>query len=121
MLLKASQLGVEWRAPPLAELPPALPPRPAALDAVLWSLKLRWWASRQDRIDGPRPAIRLFVLFHDPERTPALPHSIGLDKGQIGVIHAFASPAQKGQNAVVIAHEMLLNTPGWCSYRIKLP
>ena len=94
-------------APPLAAAPP-LPPRQAgALDAVLWSLHLRWWAWRHDRIAGPKPQIRLFVLFHDPERTPRLPHSTGLSKGQIGVIHAFASRPQRRQNAVVITHELL--------------
>jgi hypothetical protein len=93
--------------PALAEQPP-LPPREAGIvGAIVWSLKLRWWASRHDRIDGPAPAIRLFVLYHDPARTPALPHSTGLDKGRIGVIHAFANRLQRRQNAVVIAHEML--------------
>lgn len=94
-------------APPLAEKPP-MPPRPAtALDANLWSLKLRWWASRHDAIAGPKPAVRLFVLFHDPDLTPAVPHSVGLDKGQVGIIHVYASRQQRRQNAVVIAHEML--------------
>lgn len=94
-------------APPLAETPP-LPPRPAsALDAILWSLKLRWWAAQHDQISGPKPHIRLFVLFHDPERNGAVPHSTGLSKGQIGVIHAYASRQQRRQNNVVIAHEML--------------
>ena len=68
---------------------------------------MRWWASQHDRIDGPKPHIRLFVLFHDPERTNHLPHSTGLSKGRIGVIHAFASRQQRRQNAVVITHEML--------------
>ena len=94
-------------APALRELPP-LPPRPAStFDTLLWSLKLRWWASQHDRIDGPKPHVRLFVLFHDPARHGALPHSTGLEKGQIGLIHAFASRQQRGQNNVVIAHELL--------------
>jgi hypothetical protein len=94
-------------APPLAETPP-LPPRPAsALDAILWSLKLRWWASQHDQISGPKPHIRLFVLFHDPERNGTVPHSTGLSKGQVGIIHAYASRQQRRQNNVVIAHEML--------------
>jgi hypothetical protein len=95
------------RGPTPAAMPPLPPPRPGLIDAVAWSLKLRWWASRHDRIDGPTPAIRLFVLYHDPARTPTLPHSTGLAKGRIGVIHAFASPLQRRQNAVVIAHELL--------------
>lgn len=94
-------------APRLAERPP-LPPRQAGmLDAILWSLHFRWWAARHDAIAGPRPAVRLFVLYHDPARTNPLPHSTGLAKGQVALIHAFASPDQRGQNAVVIAHELL--------------
>ncbi|NTV72425.1 MAG: type II toxin-antitoxin system VapC family toxin [Azonexaceae bacterium] len=94
-------------APPLAEMPPLRPSQPGALDAMLWSLKLRWWASQHDKIDGPKPHVRLFVLFHDPDLKSSVPHSTGLSKGQIGVIHAYASRLQRRQNAVVIAHEML--------------
>jgi len=94
-------------APPLAAAPPLPPSQASTLDAVLWSMHLRWWAWQHDRIDGPKPHIRLFVLFHDPEHTSHLPHSTGLAKGQIGVIHAFASRPQRRQNAVVIAHELL--------------
>lgn len=94
-------------APPLSETPP-LPPHPAsALDVLWWSLKFRWWASQHDRISGPKPDIRLFVLFHDPERNGSVPHSTGLSKGQIGLIHAYASRLQRRQNNIVIAHEML--------------
>jgi len=94
-------------APVLAERPPLPPPRASALEAIVWSLKLRWWAWRHDDIAGPRPHIRLFVLFHDPGREGLLPHSTGLSKGQIGLIHAFASRQQRRQNNVVIAHELL--------------
>ncbi|HSG21783.1 MAG TPA: hypothetical protein VLA64_02360 [Azonexus sp.] len=92
---------------PVNEQPPSLASQPSTLDAILWSLKLRWWAAQHDRIDGPKPQVRLFVLFHDPARKAAVPHSTGLSKGQLGVIHAFASRRQHRQNAVVIAHELL--------------
>ncbi|MBS1139109.1 MAG: hypothetical protein H6R13_562 [Proteobacteria bacterium] len=94
-------------APPIAEQPPVAPRQPSALDAILWSLKFRWWASQHDQITGPKPHIRLFVLFHDPERNSVVPHSTGLSKGQIGIIHAYASRQQRRQNNVVIAHELL--------------
>lgn len=94
-------------APSVRDMPPLPPLATGALDAIFWSLKMRWWASRHDQIDGPAPDVRLFVLFHDPGRTSTLPHSTGLDKGQIGVIHAFAGRLQRRQNAVVIAHELL--------------
>lgn len=94
-------------APPVKEQPPSPVSQRSTLDTILWSLKLRWWAAQHDRIDGPKPQVRLFVLFHDPERKAAVPHSTGLSKGQLGVIHAFASRRQHRQNAVVIAHELL--------------
>lgn len=93
--------------PVVDEKPPLAPPRPGAFEAIVWSLKLRWWASQHDRISGPKPQVRLFVLFHDPDRNSALPHSTGLSKGQLGVIHAYASRQQRRQNNVVITHELL--------------
>lgn len=94
-------------APPLAEQPPMPTSWGSALATVWWSLKLRWWASQHDAIAGPKPNVRLFVLFHDPAQASRLPHSTGLDKGQIGLIHAFAARGQRRQNLVVIAHELL--------------
>lgn len=94
-------------APPLREAPPLPPTNRSQLDIALWSLKFRWWASQHDAIAGPKPQVRLFILFHDPARTPQPPHSTGLDKGQIGIVHAFAHRMQRRQNNIVIAHEML--------------
>ncbi|MDR3159473.1 MAG: hypothetical protein LBU11_10850 [Zoogloeaceae bacterium] len=90
-------------------LPPNLPDAPNTLDIMLWSLKLRWWAYRQGDDANIKPHIQLFVLFHDAKRHAnlSLPHSFGMKKGKIGVIHAFASAEQAGQNAVIIAHELL--------------
>ncbi len=94
-------------APPLTQRPPPPPRNPSALEAILWSLQMRWWAWRHDAIAGPKPAIRLFVLFHDPEHNPMLSHSVGLTQGMLGVINAFASQEMAGSNAVIIAHELL--------------
>jgi hypothetical protein len=49
----------------------------------------------------------MFVLFHDPALTSTVPHSLGLTKGLIGVVYAFAAPEMNGENNVVIAHELL--------------
>jgi hypothetical protein len=98
------RLGAEIKS-----LPPALPDAPNTLDVMFWSLKLRWWAYRHGDDKNIKPHIQLFVLFHDAKRHPgaSLPHSIGMQKGKIGVIHVFASKEQIGQNAVIIAHELL--------------
>lgn len=88
-------------------LPPAPPRGGNALQVAWWSLQLRYWAWRNDQNHRPAPQVKLYVVFHDPLKQVAVPHSLGLEKGQIGVVHAFASPAQAAQNNLVIAHELL--------------
>jgi hypothetical protein len=92
----------------VAESPPALDSKSNVLQRVLGSLRLRWWAWRagtaQQRVP---PDIRIFVLYHDPGLSSAVPHSLGLQKGLLGVVHAFASGDMAGANNIVIAHEFL--------------
>jgi hypothetical protein len=94
--------------PALAAPPPVAPVQAGPFATVWWSLRMRWYAWRSGSLAGrPTPHVRVFVLFHDPALNPELPHSIGLRKGQIGLVHAFASDALSGTNAIVIAHEVL--------------
>lgn len=91
-----------------SELPPAPPRDRNMLKVIWWSLKLRYWAARQDTgIEGPDPDIRVFVVYHDPETTGRVAHSLGLEKGLIGVVNAWAGPRETSGNNVVIAHELL--------------
>ena len=60
----------------------------------------------------------MFVLYHDPALTPTVPHSLGLAKGLIGVVYAFAAPQMNGSNNVVIAHELLHTVGATDKYRI---
>jgi hypothetical protein len=87
------------------------PPQRAAdagmLSTALWSLKLRYWAWHESGHAGEPEDIRVFVLYHDPALTPSVPHSLGLTKGLIGVVYAFAAPQMNGENDVVLSHEML--------------
>jgi hypothetical protein len=87
-------------------LPPSPPPRASRLSIALWSLKLRYWVSRNN--DYPYPhSVQMFVLYFDPARSPTLAHSLGLQKGLIGVVNVFAVKSMKQQNHVIIAHELL--------------
>src|SRR5580704_4048343 len=87
--------------------PPQRAPTAGVLATAWWSLKLRYWAWRvSGRVNEPED-IRLFVLYHDPALTPQVPHSLGLTKGLIGVVYAFATSEMDGENSVVIAHELL--------------
>lgn len=94
--------------PELRQKPPAPPRDGSVLKTVAWSLKLRWWVYRQSGEWLPQPGrIKLFLLFHAPQDGTALEHSLGLQKGLIGVVHVFSDPEQAGQNNIVIAHELL--------------
>lgn len=94
--------------PELRRQPPAPPRDGSVLKVMWWSLKLRWWVYRQSGEWLPQPGrIKLFLLYHAPQDGVALEHSLGLQKGLIGVVHVFADPEQAGQNKIVIAHELL--------------
>lgn len=89
----------------LRELPPGLPGDAGRLSVMLWSLKMRYWTWRQE--GPPGSEIKLFLLYHDPQRSRVLPHSIGMQKGLFGIVHVFADRTMAGSNDVVIAHELL--------------
>ena len=94
-------------APAVSERPPPPPTSANPLSVGFWSLKMRYWAWKHgDHGTGPGQ-IRMFVLYHDPALNPRLAHSLGLEKGLIGVVNAFASADMDGRNAVVVAHELL--------------
>ena len=91
----------------LHDRPPLRAPTDGVLATAWWSLRLRYWAWRASGHVNEPEDIRLFVLYHDPALTPEVPHSLGLTKGLIGVVYAFAAPEMDGENNVVIAHELL--------------
>lgn len=87
--------------------PPPVPASANPLSAIAWSLRMRWWAWRQTPASSPVPDVKLFLMYHPPDYAGALPHSIGLEKGRLGLVHLFAARGQQAQNEVVIAHEAL--------------
>lgn len=94
--------------PAQRELPPMIEPGASVPSIMFWSLRLRYYAWRVMRkLPGPTPDISIFVLFHDPQRSSSLQHSLGLQKGLVGVVNAFADREMRGSNAVIIAHELL--------------
>lgn len=114
MRREAARYGLALKAPVemflaqrIDRTPPAPPFGGNAVQVMLWSLQMRYWAWVNARFDGPKPHVRVFVLYHDPQHVTRVSHSLGLQKGLIGVVNAFASQAQAAQNDVVIAHELL--------------
>lgn len=92
--------------PPLRRPPPP-PQGRGMLDTLQFTLGLRWYAFRHTPFWASLGTLRIFVLYHEYKEDQALPHSLGLQKGLIGVVHVFASDAQRAQNNVVITHELL--------------
>jgi hypothetical protein len=112
---EAARYGVALAPPvethlyaPVAELPPVLAPDSGPIGSMWWSLKMRYWAWHATRGRGEAtPDVQMFVLYHDPDRTVSVPHSVGLQKGMLGVVHAFAARRATAPNDIVIAHELM--------------
>ena len=105
---RTSSASIEIKLGGKIETQPPEPPHTGEiLDAIVWSLKMRWWVYRNADIVGPSPQVKMFLLYFDPAQTKRLGHSTGLQKGLIGRVNVFASRDMANQNNVVIAHEFL--------------
>jgi len=95
--------------PQVKVLPPANP-RPDAnfIEVISWSLRYRYWAWKNtpDKASNFH-RVRMFVLYHTPTPGRELQHSFGMNKGLLGLVHAFGAKELQGRNNLVIAHEML--------------
>lgn len=90
----------------------ARPPQPPAsgnwFSIAGWSLSFRYWAWSATRGDSlPTPDVKIFMVFFHPDTSVALEPSLGLSKGMIGIVNAFASHRMAGSNQLVVAHELL--------------
>jgi hypothetical protein len=105
---RSSNASIEIKLGGIIEaLPPAPPRNGSALEAIAWSLKMRWWAYRNADTSGPSTQVKMFLLYFDPEQINQVEHSTGLQKGLIGRVNLFASRDMAKQNNVVITHEFL--------------
>lgn len=94
--------------PRVDRVPPPLPADKGILRTVLWGLQLRFWVWRNtpDDLSNLR-RVRVFVAYYKGSEDTPLAHSIGLQKGLIGVVNAYGQTQQTRQNNIVIAHEIL--------------
>ena len=88
--------------------PPSLTNAPSVPAIMLWSLKMRWWAGKvTGDQDDPAPDVRIFVRYYAPRGGTMLENSVGIQKGMVGIVNAYADRRQSESNNVVIAHEFL--------------
>jgi hypothetical protein len=111
-LREAESFGLAIERPIRMELypkvlvpPPRLDPGAGIPGRLWWNFRMRYysWRIGSDTLAD----IRMFVLYHDPESTPAVPHSVGMQKGLFGIVYAYASREMEEANNIVIAHEVL--------------
>ena len=89
-------------------LPPAAPADPGPFNVAVWSLRMRYWASRVAARDPlPTPDVQVFALYHPADGASAVPDSLGLSKGLMAVTHLYAGKDAAGSNQVVLVHEFL--------------
>lgn len=94
--------------PQVKAIPPIFPAEPGMVNVLLWGLKMRYWVFRNTPDENSNlRRVRIFVAYYQGEEDKPLQHSVGLEKGLIGMVHAFALPEQTAQNNIVIAHELL--------------
>ncbi len=98
------RVGKTIREPP----PPSPLPGASYLHIIWWSLTLRYWALMQAPSEESNFfRIRAFVYYHQPKQNRRLQHSLGLEKGLLVIVHAFANSKLNRQNNIIIAHEIL--------------
>ena len=93
----------------MTEQPPVSPAVDSGFASIIWwGIKFRYWAFQNTPDDESNlHRVRVFVHYHEALEGRKLQHSLGLDKGLLAVVHAFAEIDQDQQNNVVIAHEIL--------------
>lgn len=94
-------------APQVQALPPDIPADPSIVQAVLWALQMRLWVWRHDPQPGAPGDIRIFMRFYSSDEPGPMQHSLGLQKGMIGLVNGYAGEAHLGRNLLVAAHELL--------------
>ncbi|MCP4613815.1 MAG: hypothetical protein GY845_34430, partial [Planctomycetes bacterium] len=93
-------------APEIKEMPPPLPETRTTMDAIIWSLKMRYWSWQTDTYDGPKD-VKIYVLYRTFKNEKVREISAGLQKGKIGLVQAPATDKLMNHTFLVIAHEML--------------
>ena len=88
-------------APPLAPVGGSVP------KVMLWSLQMRWWAWRHGEHPILEPDVKIYAMLFHPSTAKQLRHSVGLQKGLIGIANLFAVPHMTAENNIIITHELL--------------
>ncbi|MBL38094.1 MAG: hypothetical protein CMP07_06765 [Xanthomonadales bacterium] len=90
----------------IKESPPAPPVGGNFLQRASWIARMRWWRWRFDN-QGMDPDVIVLARYFEPTGNRRLPHSTGVEQIRIAIANLFASKSMRGENLVVLAHEIL--------------
>ncbi|GAA0693687.1 hypothetical protein GCM10009104_21350 [Marinobacterium maritimum] len=94
-------------APQIHAVPPQVPNAPSIFDAIWWSIRMRVWVWQNDAYQGEVGA-RIFINYHLPNSDIMPPqHSLGLQRGMIGLVNAYAGVDYQGHTSLIAVHEFL--------------
>lgn len=93
--------------PVVNQLPPLVPVEPSILQSMWWGIRMRLWVAHNDQFDVGDNTIRVFMNYYAPSSDGGNQHSLGLQKGRIGLVNGFAGAQLQGVNNVVAVHEAL--------------
>ncbi len=68
---------------------------------------MRLWVAFNERSEVDDNTLRIFMSFYEPDTPGGNQHSLGLQKGRIGLVNGFASAELQGVNNFVAVHEAL--------------
>ncbi|SEF68807.1 hypothetical protein SAMN05444390_101234 [Marinobacterium lutimaris] len=94
-------------APSIDSQPPKTPTQASIVEALWWAIKMRFWVWWQDGWQANDADVRIFMSFYAPGNPQGQQHSLGLQKGNIGLVNGYADPEHQGINNFVAAHELL--------------
>ena len=73
------------------------------LSNIYWSIAFRIWSNwTQINSNTPGADINLYVVYFDPLKYSVVDYSVGLQKGMVGLINAYANATYQGSNNVII-------------------
>jgi hypothetical protein len=105
--------------PEIKNLPPEPPEKQNPFYIMFWSLRLRYWAFKNDTYDGQKD-IRIFVLYNKTGTgAETLERSLGLKKGLIGLVRSPAGASAEPYTNFIIAHEMMHTIGAYDKYDKK--
>lgn len=99
-------LSVELQ-PVVQAKPPKVPEEPSILQSLWWGLRMRLWVGVNKQFSAEENSIRVFLNFYSLGAQEVARHSLGLQKGRIGLVNGYADARVQGVNNFVAVHEAL--------------